>query len=131
MLNKFEAELKSAILLQTIKKEDFFDAPLRHGYIVASAGGSTLYLIDFIKYMHSVEKHVIKGISLISEKEYDLNPSKVSIRRSEEATGKMSESIENLIDTGRSLSMDQITLYLGNKEYCDFKYKKLVVKRKT
>lgn len=117
MLNKFEEELKSAILFQRIKKQDFFDSPLRHGYLIVSQGGETLYLLDLIKYMHSSEKHVIKCMSLISGKEYPLNPAKITVRNSEEASQHMKNNLDKHIDTGRSLSIDYITLYLGNKEY--------------
>lgn len=128
MLNKFEIELKSAIMYQRIKKEDFFDSPVRHGYIVVSAGGNTLYLVDLINYMYSSEKHIIVATSITSLKEYALDPKKVSIRKSSDLDKKLIPHLYELIDTGRLLHIDQITLYLGHKEYDDMPK---VVKKKV
>jgi hypothetical protein len=126
-LNKFETELKAAITLQNFKKEDFFDTPLRHGYIIVSAGGPTLYLLDLINYMHSIEQHIIKATSLTSLKEYDLDPKKISIRSTKDLTTVLLQKTVDLIDSGRMLRIEHVTLYLGIKEYVHIP--KFVVKK--
>lgn len=118
-LNKFEQELKSAILLQKVRKEDFFDTPLRNGYVIVAAGGDTLYLLDLIRYMHSAEQHIIKATSLTSMKEYDLNPAKLSVMSTKDFNSKhrkVREACADLIDTGRSFSMKMLNMYLGFKD---------------